>query len=104
MPVKPSPEEYRRWWITLLPIQFKQVQYLLLMNDLPPHWSDVDEITDLAEATQIEIDTRLLRLATTKPKEPTRTPRNIVPGTTPTSQPSPSPPISDLPARASDDC
>jgi len=30
------------------------------MNNLPPHWKDVDEITDLAEATQIEIDTRKL--------------------------------------------
>jgi len=27
------------------------------VDDLPRHWSDVDEITDLAEATQVEIDT-----------------------------------------------
>jgi len=56
MKEKPSPSQYRRWWITLLPPQFKDIQYKLVMNNLPPHWQDVDEITDLAEATQIVID------------------------------------------------
>jgi len=65
MQEKPSPSQYRRCWITLLPPQFKD-QYTLLMDDLPPHWRDIDEITDLAEATQIEIDTRKLTFQKTK--------------------------------------
>ena len=100
MPIKPSPATYRRWWITLFPVQFKQVQYLLIMNDLPPHWSNVNEITDLAEATQIEIDTRLLKLATSKPKDTDRNPRNtrnVLPGPTPPTQPTPIIPNSDHP-------
>jgi hypothetical protein len=69
-PIKPTPEEYRRWWIKLLPSQFKDVQFQLTMDDLPLHWRDVDEIIDLAEATQIEIDTRLLKLSSpNKPKD-----------------------------------
>jgi len=48
------------------------------MNDLLPHWSNVDKITDLApEATQIEIDTRLLKLSTLKPKDNTKNPCNV---------------------------
>ena len=36
---------------------FKEIHYNMLMDNLPCHWSDVDEIMDLAEATQVEIDT-----------------------------------------------
>ena len=48
------------------------------MDDLPRHWSDVDEITDLAEATQIEIDTRsiILPTAIAKIKKPENAPLN----------------------------
>ena len=56
------------------------------MDILPPHWSDVDEITDLAKATQIEIDTRLIKIATpkTKGKKPPHTDRGTLTARLPT--------------------
>ena len=63
---KLTPSKYRRWWIKLLPISlFKEIHYHLKMDDLPRHWSNVDEITELAEATQIKIGTRCIVLPTT---------------------------------------
>ena len=94
MPNKPSQSEYCRWRITLLPIQFKQVHYLLLMNNLPPNWSDVNKITDLAEATQIKIDTRLLKLSSPKPKDTPKHPRNTAPAPVPIPTPPPYPILS----------
>jgi len=74
------------------------------MDILPPHWSEVDEITDLAKATQIKINTRLIKIAApkSKDKKPLLTDR----GTLTPRLPSPGypPPTGDYiaPARADD--
>ena len=105
MPRKPTQAEYRSWWINLLPLpQFKEVKYQLLMETLPPHWSDVDEITDLAEATQTEIDTRLLNLASPKPKDKKPPPTDRGPPTPRLPNPRYPPPTGDIimPTRADD--
>jgi hypothetical protein len=79
MKVKPTSDQYKSWWINLLPPQFHDAQYQLIMDMLPPHWSDIDEVTDLADATQIEIATRNLTfkaIPKLKPKtDIERTPR-----------------------------
>ena len=97
MPDKPSPSQYRRWWITLLPPHFKDVQYLLLMDDLPPHWRDIDEITDLAEAMQIEIDMRQLTFQKAKTLEKFKKPQLQPSGRQPTQPTTPA-----VPPRADD--
>ena len=89
---KPSSSQYRRWRITLLPPQFKDVQYTLLMDD---------EITDIAKATQIEINTCKLTFQKAKILEKLKKPQ-LQPSVRQPSQPtSPAVPI-DLPPRADD--
>lgn len=52
------------------PPQFSECKYHLTMELLSRHWTDIDEFTDLADATQIEINTCLLDFTPIKPKLP----------------------------------
>jgi len=81
----------------------QQLTLNLLMDDLPPHWNDIDKITDLAEATQIEIDTLILVFLQSKPKEHPK-PARITQHNRSTILPSAPATTSELPPEADDSC
>jgi len=86
---------------TFFPYNSTRKKNQLIMDILPRHWSGIDEVTDLADATQIEIATRNLTFAPIKPKPLPKPETERKPRGTPPNIPNPKP-RTEFPPRADD--